>query len=132
MATLNPLGEVPFQHNNKEMMLSFSTMALKRLERAFNLSTPEIGEMFGDTKRFRVEHLVTMFWVGMLDNQPGTTMEEAETILTHQTATQTMELVMKAYQLAFPNEEGGAARPPEAAKPNGSGTISLPHGKPPG
>ena len=132
MTAINPLGEVPFQHGGKELTLSFSTMALKRLERAFNLSTPEIGKLLSDSEHFRIEHLVTMFWVGLLDNQPGTSMEEAELILTRQHANQTVALVTKAYELAFPPPEGGAVRPPEmAAKPNGGGTISSSPGKPP-
>lgn len=125
-------GEVSFDDQGKNLVISYSTNAMCTLEEAFEMSTPEIGELLSNTKSFRMTHLRRMFWVGLLDHQPQTTLDEAGQILSRQQPGDTMSLVTRAYQLAFPEPEGGVARPPEAAKPNGGGKTSSPVGKPPG
>lgn len=123
-------GEVSFDDHGKSLVISYSTNAMCTLEEVFEMSTPEIGELLSNTKSFRMTHLRQMFWVGLLDHHPQMTLDEAGLILSRQAPGETISLVTRAYELAFPPQEGGAARPPEAAKPNGGGKTSSPPGKP--
>ena len=122
-------GEVSFEDEGRQMIISFSSNAMCLLEEEFKLSTPEIGQMLSN---FRMTDVRRCFWIGLLDKQPQTTFDDAKLILSHQLPAETVSLVSRAYQLAFPNQEGGDVRPPEAAANlNGGGLISSPPGSPP-
>lgn len=130
----NPIkGEVAFESGGDRYKLSYSTNALCELEDALNMSVNEIGKLMSTPEKFRMSMVRTIFWAGLIDNHPDFDIKTVGQLLRHVNPSEAIDLISRAFTLAFPEAQGGAARPPQGTpQPDGSGVNSSHPGKPSG
>jgi hypothetical protein len=116
----NPFkGEVSFTAGEDSYKLSFSANALAELEDALDMNVSQIGDVMQDTAKFRLSMLRTVFLCGMMDCQPDVTPEKVREIFRLMSVPEAIQLVGKAFALAFPAQEGDK---PDPRKP---GTLAA-------
>lgn len=127
----NPIkGEVSFEAGDGRYKLSYSTNALCELEEELDMNVNEISVIMRDPANFRMRMVRSVFWAGLLDHQPDMDIKAAGQVLTHIRPAEALDLIGRAFALAFPDvETGGAVRPPEKS-PGGNGETSSPRGRP--
>lgn len=127
-------GEVEFEAGGERYKLSYSFNALAEMEEAMDRPLDEIMAMLlppaGErVKSPRLTDLRVMFWAGLLDHRPETTMDDAKRILSHMAPIEVGRLIGEAYARAMPQAETGGdeSRPPMPDQKNGTGpALSTP------
>lgn len=124
-------GPVEFEAGSDRYVLSYSFNALAEMEAALDRPLDEIMAMLlpsaGDqVKSPRLTDLRVMFWAGLLDHRPETTIEDAKRILSHMAPLDVGRLIGEAYARAMPQAEtsGDDSRPPMPDQTNGTGPAS--------
>jgi hypothetical protein len=104
-------GEVSFQAEGKMWTLIYSVNALCAMEAELKTGALAVAESLGDTKTMRIDTMRTMFWAGLRDHHPETTLEDAGRIMTAIGFHVAIGKASEAFSAAFPND--GGARPLE-------------------
>jgi hypothetical protein len=117
-------GEVAFG----AYTLRFSVNALCELEAEMEMGVSEISDMMA-SKSVRLNHIRTLVWIGLKDRHPDLTEREAGEAMTDLGIPAALEVVGRAFGLAFPSEEGEAvpatgSRPPKRGS-TGSGSSQA-------
>lgn len=115
-------GEVDVEVPSGTWTLRFSTNAICELEDREDCGIGEIIARLDDPARMRMSLLRTLVWAGLRDKHPDLTVEQAGDIITDAGMSAMVGKLGEAFQLAFPDADGGGeARPP---KRRGSGRRS--------
>lgn len=126
-------GEVEFEAGDEKYKLSFSANALVEMEEVLGVDFNQVIERLQGGKMSLAETR-KIFWAGLLDHQPETTMVDAKRILSKLAPTQMAQLVGEAFtrSMGDSTDETATASPrplepaPEAPAPalNGAGLTS--------
>jgi hypothetical protein len=116
-------GEVSFVAGEKTYVLHFSAEAVCQLEDKLDMGVNAISKLIGDPERFRMRYLRAMLWAGLLDKQENVDDAMVKEVLLQLRAAEAVELVAKAFNLGFSDEDAAApaanagaangARPPQ-------------------
>ncbi len=125
-------GEVEVGVDGKTLKLSFSSNALCELEDALDRNVNEIADAMQDPKRIRLKDLRMMFWAALLDHQPATTHDDVKAMLRTVGPSELVDMIGKAFVLAFPQAKEGEASAAPAESPQtpgepaavGTGSVS--------
>lgn len=116
-------GEVSFRAGDKDYTLRFSVDALAELETALDRNINSIASEIQDPTNFSVKTLRTIFWAGLQDRH-RMSFDDARDVLRALSMAQAVELVSKAFTLAFPEAEEPANPPqPGAQEKPGIGPV---------
>lgn len=122
-------GEVEFKAGGDSYKLSYSANAIVELEDALDMSVNAIGEKMQDRKTFRMGTLRTILQFGLIDHQPDVDAEKVKTIFKKLRPGDVLNLVTKAFDLAFKSDDETEAKPMDPQTPggpaaDGTGTAS--------
>lgn len=106
-------GEVSFECEGQNYILSFTTNALCELEDALNLGIAEISEILSDPKRLRMKYVRAVIWAGLTDKHPQITIKEAGLIVGVIGLQKAIDLMSRGFSLAFPDGGEGQKNPPK-------------------
>lgn len=112
-------GEVEFTIDKKVYTLDYSINAMCELEDKLGGSIIQIADLMSDPAKLSIKNARTLFWAGLRDHHETITETEAGRLMTDIGIAQAMEMVGKAFTLAFPAVEGAG---PLAAKGQASST----------
>lgn len=130
-------GEVSFQCDGKNYTLRFSANALCELEDALDLGISAVAQLLSDPEKLRFKTVRAVFWAGLLDRQPGMTLQQAGELVTTLTLPIVLEKIGEAFTAAFPAPEASVPTRPQKPEPDmtpapaGTGTISSENGAKP-
>lgn len=115
-------GEVSFKAGDKDYKLSYSANALCELEEALGKSFEECFELMRSGK-VRMSDLRVMFWQGLRDHQPDTSLDDAKAILKTMKPIELGRLVGEGIVASMPDDEAAPAKnPPQPDSPKKIGT----------
>lgn len=112
-----------------DLILSYSANALVTLEQELDAKVEEIGELLLGPGA-GLKDLRTIFWCGLLDHQPDTTVVDAGLLMTEVGFDRVGELVGRAYIGAFPQPKAGGGAP--VADPRKAAAGAGPRSSKPG
>lgn len=119
-------GTVAFESLGKNLLLSFSINALCELEDELDMPVSQVGTVL--TADMRLKTLRTIFRIGLIDEQPGVTDNEAGLIISDIGPERAGELMAEAFSAAFPDQAAGgsnvAPNPRKGTKAAGIGLSS--------
>lgn len=98
-------GEVSFEVEGKQYVLSFSANALCEMEDVLNLGVSEIASRFEQVDKLRIKTVRAVFWAGLTDKHPDLTIKGAGDLIGKLTLPKAIELIGEAFTLAFPAPE---------------------------
>lgn len=116
-------GEVAFKAGDENYTLSFSANALCELEDMLGVGVNDIGAMLADPAKIRMKQMRTVFHAGLLDHHPDMDEKTMKVVFSKLRAGEAVGYIAKAFALAFPEAEGGAAGPQTPGQ-DGSGQPS--------
>lgn len=115
-------GEVTFEAGEKSYTMRFSANALCELEDAIGMGVNSVAIQLADPASLRLKMVRAVFWAGLRDHHPEITLLQAGEIVTDLSLTKSMEMVSKAFELAF--QDNSKSRPQKpAAKTEAVGTA---------
>lgn len=98
-------GEVDFESERGRLTLKYDVNALCELEEELDIGIQEFGEMFAGKRKVRLKHVRAAFWAGLRHHRPEITVNEAgELIMEIGGMVPALELIGKAFELAFPDK----------------------------
>lgn len=119
-------GEVSFDCGDKPYIMRFSANALCELEDALGMGVNAVATQMSDPSTMRLTMVRTVFWAGLRDHHPDVTLHQAGEIITDLSLTKAMELVSKAFELAFQGNDNPRPQKPGQKSPAvQSGTVGT-------
>ena len=116
-------GEVEFTVGKKVYTLHFSINAMCELEEAMGgAGITELAMQMSDPSKFKLKDMRTMFWAGLRDHHEAMTAQDAGRLMNDLGMMEAMNLVAKAFTLAFPAVEDTG---PLAGLPGGQSLEST-------
>jgi hypothetical protein len=94
-------GEVSFEANEKSYTMRFSANALCELEDVLNMGVNDVAEQMSKPKNLRIKTVRGIFWAGLRDYHPEITIQQAGELIQDITLPRCLELIGKAFNLAF-------------------------------
>ena len=96
-------GEVEFTVAKTVYTLHFSINAMVELEEAMGgIGITELAMQMGDPSKFKLKDLRTIFWAGLRDHHEAMSAVDAGRLMSELGMVEAMQLVAKAFTLAFP------------------------------
>jgi hypothetical protein len=97
--------------------MRFSANALCELEDAIGMGVNAVATQMSDPSTMRLTMVRTVFWAGLRDHHPDITLHQAGEIITDLSLTKAMELVSKAFELAFQDNSKAHPQKPGQKSP---------------
>jgi len=94
-------GEVSFEANERSYTMRFSANALCELEDVLNMGVNDVAEQMSKPKNLRIKTVRGIFWAGLRDHHPEITIQKAGDIIQDISLPRCLELIGKAFNLAF-------------------------------
>lgn len=107
-------GQVSLVAGDATYTLSFSANALCELEDATGETVAQITRKLNDSDGASMKLVRSLVWAALQDHHPEVDLKKAGRIITDAGMVATMEAIGRAFELAFPAQEGD--RPTTAAK----------------
>lgn len=98
-------GEVLLKIADQDYILRFTINSICELEDELGQGIQEIIQSLEDPDKLRIKPLRALFWAGLLDKQPQTTIRAAGDILTGVGTAEVFEAVSAALAAAFPDNK---------------------------
>lgn len=76
-----PVGPVYLTFKDKPRQISFSIGALARLETELKIAVEDIVKYINDDPKTRINHLIDILWIGILDNDPDITRAQLAALI---------------------------------------------------
>lgn len=123
-------GEVSFKSGEETYTLRYDANTLCEVEDAFDMGVNKIATLLQDQEKLRLSHIRLVFHLGLKENHPNLSLEDAGRLISEVGMGEAAELFARAFSASFPDPQGGNARPPVASR-NGTGSpSSQPTSKP--
>lgn len=122
-------GDVSFESGDKTYTMRYSANALCELEDALDMGVNAIATRLANPESMRWKMVRVVFWAGLRDHHQEITLHQAGEMITDISATAAMELISKAFELAFQdNSKAHPQKPgqkgPAAKAEAGTGWVS--------
>ena len=104
-------GEVEFTLGKKVYTLRFSINAMCVLEESTGGSVIELANLMSDPAKVGVKTLRTVFWAGLRDHHEALTETDAGKLMDELGLVEAAQMVVKAFTLAFPENNAPAPLP---------------------
>ena len=118
-------GEIEFTVGGKTYTLYFSINAMCELEDALGGNVVELATLMADSSKVSIKNVRTVFWAGLRDHHEAMSITDAGRLMSEMGVAQAMELVAKAFTLAFP--DGGEAKRPLRGNSTARGLTGKGH-----
>lgn len=119
-------GEVTFEADGKQWTLAYSINALCVLEDALGMGIGEVVERFGNVQKLRLNTVRAVLWAGLNDHHPEVSLKQAGELIADMTLPTSIDLLGRAFSLAFPDGKDESGNPPQPGGPtNGIGPGST-------
>jgi len=110
-------GDVSFESGEKTYTMRFSANALCEIEEALGMGINTVSNLLADKETMRLKMVRVVFWAGLRDHHPETTLHQAGEIITDLSLGEAMLLVSKAFQLAFQDNSQAHPQKPGQKSP---------------
>lgn len=116
-------GEVDLKVGQQTYVLRLGINAIAEIETLLDLGINEIAASLNDPSKIRIGTLRAIVWGALREHHKDLSLFDVGDIIDEIGATDVMGSVQKAFQLAFPDAEGGDDPPPQTGQ-GGTGKAS--------
>lgn len=109
-------GEVGFSVDETDYTLRYSTNALCAMEDALDLGVNAVALLLADPSQVRMRIVRAVFWAGLTDRHPEISQADAGDIISAIGIPKALDLLGRAFALAFPEVKDGTKNPPKPGR----------------
>ncbi len=103
------VGELVFEAGGKSYTLRFGAWAIAELEAALDRSMMSIAREVENPEELRAHTMIAAIWAGLQQHHPDIDRRQAAMIMDKIGFAESGDLLGKAFELAFPDQEGDAS-----------------------